>query len=41
MFYVKLALAIIYDDFINNYDYIDRIYEHLTKKDENDIEDDL
>ena len=30
MFYAKLALAIIYDILINNYDYEDRIFKHLT-----------
>jgi hypothetical protein len=30
MFYANLALSIIYDDFINNYDYEDRIFKHLT-----------
>ncbi len=30
MFYANLALAIIYDIFINNYDYEDRIFKHLT-----------
>ena len=30
MFYANLALAIIYDILINNYDYEDRIFKHLT-----------
>lgn len=41
MFYAKLALAIIYDDFINNYDYEDRIITYLTKNDDDDDDDDL
>lgn len=36
MFYAKLALAIIYDDFINNYDYEDIIFKQLTMKDDED-----
>jgi hypothetical protein len=36
MFYAKLALAIIYDDFINNYDYENRIINHLTRNDHDD-----
>ena len=36
MFYAKLALAIIYDDFINNYDYENRIINHLTRNDDDD-----
>lgn len=36
MFYAKLALAIIYDDFINNYDYEDRIITYLTRNDDDD-----
>ena len=36
MFYAKLALAIIYDDFINNYDYEDRIITYLTRNDDGD-----
>jgi len=34
MFYANLTLAIIYDDFINNYNYEDRIYEYLTREDD-------
>ena len=41
MFYAKLALAIIYDDFINNYDYENRIINHLTRNDDDDDDDDL
>jgi hypothetical protein len=42
MFYANLTLAIIYDDFINNYNYEDRIYEYLTHEDdENNNEEDL
>lgn len=41
MFYAKLALAIIYDDFINNYDYEDRIITYLTRNDDDDDDDDL
>jgi hypothetical protein len=40
MFYAKLALAIIYDDFINNYDYENRIINHLTRNDDDDDDDD-
>ena len=36
MFYARLALAIIYDDFINNYDYENRIINHLTRNDDDD-----
>lgn len=36
MFYAKLALAIIYDDFINNYDYEDIIFKHLTMKEDDE-----
>ena len=39
MFYAKLTLAIIYDDFINNYK--DRICEYLTQKDDENNEEDL
>jgi len=40
MFYANLTLAIIYDDFINNYK--DRIYEYLTQEDdENNNDEDL
>lgn len=39
MFYAKLALAIIYDDFINNYDYENRIINHLTRNDDDDDDD--
>ena len=34
MFYAKLALAIIYDDFINNHE--ERIINHLTRNDDDD-----
>ena len=36
MFYAKLALAIIYDDFINNHNYEERIINHLTRNDDDD-----
>ena len=41
MFYAKLALAIIYDDFINNHNYEERIINHLTRNDDDDDDDDL
>ena len=40
MFYAKLALAIIYDDFINNHNYEERIINHLTRNDDDDDDDD-
>ena len=39
MFYAKLALAIIYDDFINNHKYEERIINHLTRNDDDDDDD--
>ena len=39
MFYAKLALAIIYDDFINNHNYEERIINHLTRNDDDDDDD--
>ena len=39
MFYAKLTLAIIYDDFINNQQYENIIFKDLKKKDEDDKDD--
>ena len=39
MFYAKLTLAIIYDDFINNHNYEERIINHLTRNDDDDDDD--
>ena len=39
MFYAKLALAIIYNDFINNHNYEERIINHLTRNDDDDDDD--